>query len=172
MTPFAPSPAASRQAERHAVSMACELIGERSDHPVAYRATDLSLGGMWIQTSDPVRAGEQVVICFEPPGQRRELMVFAEIARVQTSRRRLQAPGTGLSSSGMGLEFLDLRADEAERLGWWLGRLPAALSPRLRRWRVPPPDGSAVRAGTTALSPVGGAATCSPRPFRPSAVWR
>jgi hypothetical protein len=164
--------AAARRAARHAVSLGCELIGERSDRPIACRATDLSLGGMWIETADPVRAGEQVVICFEPPGSARELMVFAEIARVQTSRRGDRASLRGSSGSGMGLEFLDLLAEEAERLASWLRRLPLAVSPRLRRWTVPAPVAQPSRAGTTVLSPIQSAAGPGPTSFRPAAVWR
>lgn len=133
-------PAHPRRADRCAVRLWCEVISSRSDQPSGYLAADLSPEGVWLQTSDPVRAGEHVVACFEPnDGWRgREIVVFAEVVRVTTSRRRLCEPGVG-----MALEFIDLTRDERRLLGeWLLGR--SAPTPRYRpptgRFRVPRPD--------------------------------
>ncbi len=156
---------ADRRADRHAVTLGCELVGERSDQLLHYRSTNLSLSGMWIETADPVRAGEQVVVCFEPPGYPGgELMLFAEVARVQTSRRRVTVPG-----SGMGLEFMDLTQADGVELALWLADRPLAPSPRLRRWHVPAPPPLRAWVGTTVSAP---ASARGPTPFRPLAVWR
>jgi hypothetical protein len=104
-------PQGSRQSIRRAVSLGCELVSARSDEPLRYRATDFSLRGAWLQTARPMRAGETVVVCFRLEGEDdREMMLFAEVARVMSARGADDdTPGVG-----MGLEWLDL--DGAERL--------------------------------------------------------
>ena len=99
------------------------------DEPLVYLATDLSEDGIWLQTSQPLRAGETVVACFTPGRHWRggELMVFAEVVRVCSSRRRVSTPGIG-----MALEFLDLTAAERARLASWLSRRKQPV-PRRRR---------------------------------------
>jgi len=111
------------------VAVSCELVSPRADEPLSYDATDLSPHGMWIQTADPVRAGETVVVCFEPVQRWSggQLMVFAEVARVSTSRRCESQPGVG-----MGLEFLDLTPREERLITNWL-RDKRSPVPRRRR---------------------------------------
>lgn len=160
-------PEGSRRGIRRGVRLDCELVSPREDEPLRFAMTDLSPFGMWVQTADPVRAGEQVVVCFEPrdvdPIPERdlptwalgELMVFAEVARVATSRRRVNEPGVG-----MGLEFLDLTGSEREALDRWLRPRRAPVPRRRRptpRFRVSPPVMTRcfdeIR-GTTAVQPV------------------
>lgn len=123
------APAGSRRGIRRAVSLGCEVISTRNDEPIRYQATDLSAAGLWLQTAEPVRAGETVVVCFRPDdGLTRELLVFASVARVMTARGATdETPGVG-----MGLELLDLQASELERIERWLAgrRMPV---PRRRR---------------------------------------
>lgn len=123
------APQGSRRTIRRAVSLGCEVVAPRSDEVLRYQATDLSVGGIWLQTAEPVRAGETVVVCFRPEdGLPAELHVFAEVARVMTARGATdETPGVG-----MGLELLDLRADERERLERWLATFTAPV-PRRRR---------------------------------------
>jgi hypothetical protein len=123
------APEGSRRAIRRAVSIGCELVTSRWDEPLRYVATDLSVSGMWLQTAEPVRSGEIVVVCFRPDdGIETDLHVFAQVARVMTARGASEAtPGVG-----MGLELLDLTPDEAVRLESWLATFTAPV-PRRRR---------------------------------------
>lgn len=189
-------PEGSRRGIRRSVNLDCELVSSREDEPLRFAMTDLSPFGMWVQTADPVRAGEQVVVCFEPrdvepvvdastlpPWRLGELMVFAEVARVMTSRRRVNEPGVG-----MGLEFLDLTGDEKEALDRWLRPRRAPVPRRRRptpRFRVSPPvmtrSFDEIR-GTTAVQPVHAPAVATPSEapcavppldFRPlKSAWR
>lgn len=189
-----PLPAGARRGIRRRVRMECELVSAREDDPLRFPITDLSPYGMWLQTPDPVRAGEQVVVCFEPhdsepsgqePWRQGELMVFAEVARVATSRRRVNEPGVG-----MGLEFLDLTPDEHRALDRWLAPRKSPVPRRRRptpRYAVPAPamtrSFDEIR-GTTVVHPVHApplaSATassvekpCLPLDFRPlESAWR
>ncbi|MBW2528571.1 MAG: PilZ domain-containing protein [Deltaproteobacteria bacterium] len=117
----------ARRSLRRAVDLPCQLVSKFVDEPLLYWATDLSPEGVWIETPIPMRTGEVVVLCFQPaiwwPG--RELRVFAEVARVNTVRRR-----RGASVAGMGLEFLDLSVHEQRALGAWLRGRPPPLPKR------------------------------------------
>ncbi|MCA9624960.1 MAG: PilZ domain-containing protein [Myxococcales bacterium] len=163
----------ARRAIRRAVGFDCELVSARVDQPLGYRVTDLSTHGLWIQTPDPVRAGEEVVVCFEP-GEGwcwGELMVFAEVARVATSRERSAELG-----SGMGLEFLDLTRAEQGALAMWLAarRSPVPRRRRpVRRFELPHPRLSRSFdeiGGTTALTAVHAAGPKSESPDMPASV--
>ena len=107
----------------------------------------------------------------------------AEVARVMTSRRRVNEPGVG-----MGLEFLDLTGDEKEALDRWLRPRRAPVPRRRRptpRFRVSPPvmtrSFDEIR-GTTAVQPVHASAVATPSEapcavppldFRPlKSAWR
>jgi hypothetical protein len=131
-------PQGSRRSIRRCVTVGCEIVSERIDQLVAYRATEMSADGMWLQTAEPIRAGETVVVCFTPDdGDERELMVFAAVARVATARGATdETPGVG-----MGLELLDLDQGERTRLDRWLRERREPV-PRRRR---PLPRTPAVR---------------------------
>ncbi len=120
-------PAGSRRGIRRSVGLDCELISNRGDDPVGCMATDLSTTGIWLSTLEPVRAGEHVVVCFEPNDGwlGGEIMLFAEVARVITTR-----PGS--AGGGMGLEFMDLAGAEDALLLEWLARRKMPV-PRRRR---------------------------------------
>lgn len=120
-------PAGARKAIRRSVHLGCDVVSGHHDEPLRYLATDLSTEGLFVQTPEPLRAGAEVVVCFRPDGWERELMVFAEVARVSTSRRRIVEPGIG-----MGLELLDLDEDGRARLEAWL-RARREPVPRRRR---------------------------------------
>ncbi len=109
--------------------MTCEVISDRGDDPVAYRATEMSTEGIWLATSSPLRSGATVVVCFAPDdGIARELMLFAAVARVSTARGATDdTPGVG-----MGLELLDATGEEEQRLARWLASRRSPV-PRRRR---------------------------------------
>jgi hypothetical protein len=132
-------PAGSRRDIRRAVRLSVEVVSERCETPFRFIATDLSPGGIWLQTADPVRAGETCVVCFEPEvdWSGGELMVFAEVARVATTRRRQYEPGVG-----MGLEFIDLHGEQRDHLANWLQRRRSPVPRRrrpVRRFNIPEP---------------------------------
>jgi hypothetical protein len=135
------SQAHSRRAMRRVVDLPCQVVSSRAESPIDYNASDLSLDGMWLGTSEPLRTGETVVVCFDPPDARRlrtgwmsnEILVFARVVRVQTHAPRPGSPAT--AAAGMALELLDLCAAERRRLGQWLS---AACGPRLRLDRSAP----------------------------------
>jgi Tfp pilus assembly protein PilZ len=111
------TPPGARRSIRRAISIACEVICERADAPIGYRATELSARGIWLQTCDPIRAGENVVVCFRPDDKdEREVCVFAQVARVTTARGATD----DTLGVGMGLELLDLTIVEEQRILRWL----------------------------------------------------
>ena len=126
-----------RRAMRRVVDLPCQVVTSRAETPIDYHARDLSLDGMWLGTSEPLRTGETVVVCFEPPDARlprtgwmsNQMLVFARVVRVQTHASRPGSPAAATSAAGMALELLDLGAAERKRLGHWLS---AACGPRLR----------------------------------------
>jgi hypothetical protein len=117
----------SRRALRRAVELPCELISRHLDAPLLYWASDLTPQGIWLETSAPMPIGERVVVCFEPPiwWCRRELTLFAEVARVVWTR----AP----AERGMGLSFLDITEHEQRALAAWLRGRPPPLPRRRAR---------------------------------------
>ncbi len=112
----------ARRSDRRATDVPCDLVRRTWDQPVRHRVTEMSPHGVWIQTSFPLRPGEQVVLSFAPPRGRRpqELTVFAKVTRaVRPSTRR------GPSYGGMALEFIDLTKTERRVLQRGLRGLPA-----------------------------------------------
>lgn len=124
----------------------CELIRSRHDRVHRYRVTNLSHDGLWLNTPNPARAGEVVVVCFRPSEgwDHPELQVFSEVVRVTSVRHR---PGPIAPDVGMGLELLDLSDDEQNRLKSWLnGRrqpLPRRRRPVARKPPAPTPPPAA-----------------------------
>ena len=185
------APAGSRLGIRRSVSLPCELISNRRDVAAICTATDLSTTGLWLSTDEPVRAGEHVVVCFQPGDgwTLGELVVFAEVTRVITVRM-------GSVGGGMGLEFMDLRAVERTALDAWLlqRRMPVPRRRRPLPRRGPPPlptlpiEGMPLSHTSSvvtslpvvppSLAPVSAPALSvpslpsGPQPFRPPAVWR
>jgi hypothetical protein len=113
---------------RRGVDLRCQVVTARRDEPIGYHASDLSLDGMWLETAEPLRSGETVVVCFEPvdghaPRAGRftsEMLVFARVVRVQTRVPAVDPHPPRRERAGMALEMLDLTAHERQRLGRWL----------------------------------------------------
>ncbi len=130
------TPVGARRGVRRAVDIPCELVRSGNDRVHRYRATNLSHDGMWLHTPNPARAGEVVVVCFRPGDgwNHRELHVFGEVVRVTSVRHR---PGELPPDVGMGLELLDLTAEQQRQLrGWLISRrqpLPRRRRPLPRR---------------------------------------
>ncbi len=109
-----------RRGVRHEVEFPCELITTHSDDPMLIWATDLSHVGAWLETREPLRRGDEVVLCFQPlvGWEAGEVHVFAQVQRIER-RRKPRAPALG-----MALEFADLSGAEAEALRTWLAPRP------------------------------------------------
>ena len=101
----------ARAAARRPLRIRCEIVSHYWDVPVAHRVAEVSSSGAWIDTLLPLHPGAEVVFCFTPPGAADELMVFAEVRRVVTGRRRRdRAP------FGMALAFRGFAPDERREL--------------------------------------------------------
>ena len=118
----------SRNALRRQIRLPCEIVSHYGDDPFVHFIGDLSEDGAWIDTLFPLHPMAELVLCFEPPGIRRELMVFARVARVVTGRRRGDR-----GPRGMGLELLDLTAAERRGLAQCLRGLAPRSPAQLRR---------------------------------------
>lgn len=111
----------ARRSDRRATDVPCDLVRRTWDQPVRHRVTEMSPHGVWIQTSFPLKPGEQVVLSFAPPRgkQLQELTVFAKVTRAVRARAY-----TGPSYGGMALEFIDLSKRERRVLQRGLRGLP------------------------------------------------
>jgi hypothetical protein len=111
--------ASARRTPRHLVEIPCEVITSDGDEPALEWATDMSADGLWLEESS-LPLGAQLVVCFRPGiwWRRREVTVFAEVARISRGLRPTdRAPGVGLS-------FLDLTGPERWALRCWLRPRP------------------------------------------------
>jgi len=112
----------ARRSDRRATDVPCDLVRRTWDQPVRHRVTEMSPHGVWIQTSFPLRVGEQVVLSFAPPRGRQpsEMTVFAQVTRsVRPCKRE------GKPVGGMALEFIDLTKTERRTLQRGLRGLPS-----------------------------------------------
>ena len=108
----------ARRGERKPLRTRCEIVSHYWDVPVEHQVSELSPSGAWIDTLLPLHPGAEVVLCFSAPDRDDELMLFAEVRRVVTGRRRGdRAP------LGMALSFRGLAAIERDQLAGAL-RLP------------------------------------------------
>lgn len=100
---FPVSEVPTRRVPRRGARGGAELVTAHHDEPVDVQLRDLSPFGVGVETALDLSPGDEVVVCFSPPG-RRELMVFGEIRR-----RRL---GASPDEGGLGIEFVDITYDE------------------------------------------------------------
>jgi hypothetical protein len=121
----------ARRHARHMVELPCDIITQRSDEPHLMWATDLSAGGMWLESTAPLVPGDELVVCFRPSvwWRMREITVFAEVARASHGHRGED------DVVGMGLSFLDLERHEKWALRCWLRPRPFRAAKR----RLPAP---------------------------------
>ena len=75
--------------------------------------TDISTGGLFIQTDEPLRQGEQFSLKISLPDDQKELEVLCEVA---WSRREGKPLSEEHSASGMGVKFLNLSPQDRERI--------------------------------------------------------
>ncbi len=117
----------NRVSSRHQVELPCEIITPTADEPSLMWATDLSAGGLWLESPQPLGLGDEMVVCFKPSTwwRAREIQVFGEVTRVSPGLRGPRDP------KGMGIQFLDLSAREKWQLRCWLRPRPQT-KPRRR----------------------------------------
>ena len=110
----------ARRSLRRAVTLEADVIARAWDLPRRHRVLDLSPEGMRLSAGTPLPLGEEVVVCFAPPGRASsELWAWARVVR------------TG--PDAMGLELLDLDGAERDQLSRALIGTPPPLSARPRR---------------------------------------
>jgi hypothetical protein len=96
-------------------------------------AADLSPFGMWLETELLLEPGTELVVSFRPPrwpAWGAAITVLAEVVRVGLPRRRGDS-----GNAGMGLRFLDLDPEHAQRMNGCLLGLPPTL-PAVRAQRA------------------------------------
>jgi uncharacterized protein (TIGR02266 family) len=74
---------------------------------------NLSLGGLFVETKDPLRIGERVQVIIFLPDKEKNLDVTGEVVWV---RREEELTPEGRLPVGMGLRFLDLSKEARERI--------------------------------------------------------
>ena len=89
-----------RQSSRRAVALECTLLSELWDGELQLPASNLSDGGVWIETAVAPEPGEELVVSYAPPGQQ-QVWAAARVVRVGVYPRASDAEPT----CGMGLEF-------------------------------------------------------------------
>lgn len=122
-----------RRALRRAVSLECAVLSADWSDVAPLVAADLSPFGMWLDTELLLDPGSELVISFRPPrwptwGS--AITVLAEVVRVGLPRRRGDC-----GNAGMGLRFLDLDPEHAERMNGCLHGIPPTL-PGVRAQRA------------------------------------
>jgi hypothetical protein len=122
-----------RRALRRAVSLECAVLSTDWVDIAPLVAVDLSPLGMWLDTELLLEPGSELVVSFRPPhwpAWGAEVTVLAEVVRVGLPRRRGDH-----GSAGMGLRFLDLDSEHAQRMTRCLLGLPPTL-PTVRAQRA------------------------------------
>lgn len=121
-----------RRALRRAVSLECAVLSADWSDVAPLVAVDLSPFGMWLETELLLEPGCELVVSFRPPRWPTwgaEITVLAEVVRVGLPRRRGDC-----GNAGMGLRFVDLDPEHAERMtGCLLGMPPMLPGVRAQR---------------------------------------
>jgi len=87
-----------RRSLRRAIAIDCALRSERWERAVHLRASDVSVGGMWIETPVAVAPGEELIVSFQPPSASETVWAAAKVVRVGSSREGADArPGMALA---------------------------------------------------------------------------
>lgn len=102
-----------------------EVIAPFWDEPVPFEARDLSPAGAFLPTDLPLSPGSELIVSFKVPTIRREITVFATVARVWMPRRRTDA-----GIAGMGIRFVDISPWERLCVRESLRATPPPLPPR------------------------------------------
>jgi uncharacterized protein (TIGR02266 family) len=102
------------------------------DLPVAYRtaggflsdwATNISQGGMFINSRDPLQVGTTVRLIFQLPGATFPCDLVGRVTRVVRWEDDVSDP------PGMGIEFIDIDRERRERIEAFVESLRSTLDP-------------------------------------------
>jgi PilZ domain len=102
-----------RQTPRHAVRLLVRHQSDGEHSPVVDYASDLSHGGLFIQTSRAVHQNETLQVEFAPLRDARLVVAFCRVARV--------------TANGIGAEFVQLDDDSKDALTIALSTVDAAM---------------------------------------------
>ncbi len=91
-----------RRHQRTRVSIALEFVAKDSNGPLPGRARDISLGGMFVETAEPLPFSTDLVVYITLPGQK--------------TRLALPAVVRWIGSDGMGIQFRLLGARETHAI--------------------------------------------------------
>ena len=88
-------------------------VEEKTDRELYFqRSANLSTGGIYLENTIPHPVGTRVTLRFQLPGEAEKLEVKAEVA----------AAIAGEEEFGMGLKFIDLGADIADKIKQYIAR--------------------------------------------------
>jgi type IV pilus assembly protein PilZ len=96
-----PRRAEKRRCHRATIGIPVAFSSKDSSDAVAGIATDISIGGMFIETASPAAFGAVVVISFSPPG---------------TTAMRMSATVRWTTKTGMGVQFGLLGAQDTHTI--------------------------------------------------------
>jgi Tfp pilus assembly protein PilZ len=103
--------ASRRRCPRFPVVMSCSLQSDLWDEPVSLRVSELSAGGVWVESDVALEQGDEVVVALELPGAAQPVWAVGQVARVGFHRRRVEG-----KRSGMGLSLAYVREADATRV--------------------------------------------------------
>lgn len=88
-------------------------VEEATDRELYFqRSANLSTGGIYLENTIPRPVGSQVTLRFTLPGETHRFEVRAEVVGAVAGEEEM----------GMGLKFLDLSAEQVERIGQYVSR--------------------------------------------------
>lgn len=121
-------PTTTARAQRHALTVDCQIVRERDFRLVADRMMDLSISGALAVPAEPVLTGEALIVSFRMPGAERWFDIEAFVQRVAHGRRE------GEHARALGIAFERFLEGGRYPLAWALRAFPPA-PPRLRPGR-------------------------------------
>lgn len=107
-----------RERQRYAVSAAAEALEPRSNMRLTGRATDLGMGGCYVDTISPFAVGTAI-----------RVRLFSERHCFQTRAMVTYA----LPGMGMGLAFSEISPDQSASLRHWVAELSGETMPHSER---------------------------------------
>jgi hypothetical protein len=124
----------TRRSLRHAVAVDCVLRSDAWDAAEQARASNLSVGGMWVETARTLPPGALVFVSFTPPGARKPVWAAAEVMRVAELANAEHPP----EPCGMALAFTYCSERDLRLLARSLLGRPPSLPMRSRPPPLPP----------------------------------
>jgi hypothetical protein len=120
-------PRRRRRSLRRTVQLDTEVTSDLWDGAITFRATDISLHGIWLEADFPLGIGSELALSFILPDcpSHSPLHVRGRVVRVSLLRRR-----TDSGHAGMGVCFHELRPDQIQRLTRALHGMPPPIPRR------------------------------------------